>query len=267
KNRGKHIEVINTGTSSWSPSQYYLEIKDKILTYSPDIVIIDYDMSDVQNDGDYKKLTTFDNDGLPVAIRSSNVENKAKYRYAPKGLIEISLPQQMYIATLNFLNKNSSFFYHFEDFSLALKRNTFVRRLLFKPPKSKNPELDADNWLQYNWTKKAQENIDYSMFLLGKTISLLKEHNVKVIITSNPNYTQYTKEWNPHPHIVVEQTARKYGALYLNAYQALKSSITGSLRTTYYWEFDPTHFNEAGNRIWARAQLNFLLDPANKLFE
>src|SRR6266567_2432971 len=69
KNRGKHIEVINTGTSSWSPSQYYLEIKDKILTYSPDIVIIDYDMSDVQNDGDYKKLTTFDNDGLPVAIR------------------------------------------------------------------------------------------------------------------------------------------------------------------------------------------------------
>ena len=46
---------------------------------------------------------------------------------------------------------------------------------------------------------------------------------------------------------------------------ALKKYIVGSKQTDYYWDTDHTHFNEQGNKIWAKIQLEFLLNPNNKL--
>ena len=47
--------------------------------------------------------------------------------------------------------------------------------------------------------------------------------------------------------------------------KTLKIPKFGSEISEYYWSYDGTHFNRAGNKIWAEAQLDFLLDPSNNL--
>lgn len=52
---GKKIEVVNMGVMSYAPEIYYRVIKDKGLPLSPDLAIVNVDMSDFQNDYAYAK--------------------------------------------------------------------------------------------------------------------------------------------------------------------------------------------------------------------
>lgn len=263
---GKPIEVINTGTSSWSTSQYYLEIKNKILKYSPDIVVIDFDMTDVRDDSVYRKLTQFDKNDLPIAIRPSDSQNRAMYQFSPQGVVKVPLLQRKLSELINFLKQNSALYFHSEKYLLTLKRNIFIRKFFFKPPSQTTPPINNMSWLSFTWSDSARKDVDYSMFLLGKTINLLKEKNIKVVITSVPHYPQYSGIWSTKAHRIVETTAKENGVLYLNTYEALRPLIKGSGQEKYYWDNDPTHFNEEGNNIWAKAQVDFLLNLASKLF-
>jgi hypothetical protein len=262
---GKHVEVINTGTTSWSPSIYYLEIRNHILKYSPDIVVINFDMTDVRDDFIYKPLTTFDEKGLPIAVSPSDPKNKSLYRLSPQGVYKISPLQDRLTRVHEFIHNNSAFYYHFEKFVLSLKQK-FKYKYIPPPNMIVNDEQKDANWVAFTWTKETQKNVDYSLFLLAQTIELLKEHNVKVVVTGVPLYPQYSGEWTARPHELIEKTAKEHGALYLNSYEELKNSVQKADRDTYYWESDPTHFNEEGNNLWAQAQLKFLLDSQNKLF-
>lgn len=57
----KRIEVVNMGVMSYAPAIYYRIIKDKGLPLSPDLIIVNVDMSDFQNDYAYAK--DIDKDG------------------------------------------------------------------------------------------------------------------------------------------------------------------------------------------------------------
>ena len=48
------FEVINTGTSSYSLLLYHLLVKTVLPDYSPDLVVLDIDMSDVPDDAGYR---------------------------------------------------------------------------------------------------------------------------------------------------------------------------------------------------------------------
>src|SRR4029077_5384717 len=97
-------------------------------------------------------------------------------------------------------------------------------------------------------------------------IKLLHEHNVKVVVTSVPHFPQYSGRWSSKPHKIVEDTVEKNNAIYLNSYELLKKQISPTDQSKYYFDDDPTHFNEGGNMIWAQAQVKFLLTPKYKLF-
>ena len=68
KKQDMKFEVINTGTSSYSFLQYYLLIKTQLLKYSPDLIVINIDMTDVVNDACYRRLILVDEEGNPAAI-------------------------------------------------------------------------------------------------------------------------------------------------------------------------------------------------------
>lgn len=265
KIKNKHIEVINTGTTSWSPSIYYLEIKNHILKYSPDIVVIDVDMTDVRDDFVYRPLTKFDEKGLPIAVSPSDPKNKSLYRLSPQGVYKISPLQDRLTRLHEFFLNNSAFYYHFETSVLSLKQK-FKHKYIPPPNIIVNDEQKDANWVALTWTKETQKNVDYSLFLLGQTIDLLKEHNIKVIVTGVPLYPQYSGEWSLRPLELLQETTEKHGALYLNSYEELKNTVKKADSDTYYWLEDPTHFNEEGNNVWAQAQLKFLLDSKNELF-
>jgi len=62
------FEVINTGTSSYSCLQYYLLVKNRILKYAPDLVVLNIDMTDVVNDAAYRYLLETDQYGEITAV-------------------------------------------------------------------------------------------------------------------------------------------------------------------------------------------------------
>lgn len=66
-NSGVNFEVINTGTWSYSPVIYYILIRYYISQYSPDLIVLNIDMTDVFDDWKYRQTMIEDSMGNPWA--------------------------------------------------------------------------------------------------------------------------------------------------------------------------------------------------------
>ncbi|MDP7039971.1 MAG: SGNH/GDSL hydrolase family protein [Myxococcota bacterium] len=77
-----HVRVINAGQVSYSPILEYLFLKETLLDLKPDIVLLNLDMTDVQDDYIYSSIAEYDDQGLPLAVpkRDSKIWVKAKYK-------------------------------------------------------------------------------------------------------------------------------------------------------------------------------------------
>ncbi len=65
---GPGIEVVNAGVSSYSPILYYLHLKHVVAPLRPDLVVVNFDMTDVQEDMIRTEIASLDAQGLPVAV-------------------------------------------------------------------------------------------------------------------------------------------------------------------------------------------------------
>jgi hypothetical protein len=65
---GPRVEVINTGTSSYSPLIHYVLIRHVLLDYDPDLIIVVVDMTDDYDDWKYRATAIFDGEGNPWAV-------------------------------------------------------------------------------------------------------------------------------------------------------------------------------------------------------
>lgn len=250
KDHNKKIEVINTGTSSYSIFTYYLIIKNIILSYSPDLVIINVDMTDVPNDKVYKPYTDFDADSLPLQIKN---EGQFKdIQLTPTGSIRKSVIEKIY----KYL-KSSSRFIAYTDIFLAKFRDKMIS-MQKKSGKYKEGS-DSANWLSIEYNEGINSNIKFSMHVLGSAIDILKTKNIPIIVTGVPHYPQFVGEWSTQPHELLKETVNTHGGLFLNSFTAIRDSVINNPKDKYYWEVDPTHFNIAGNRLWASVYYNYLI--------
>ncbi|MEK7671201.1 MAG: hypothetical protein AAB344_03165, partial [Bacteroidota bacterium] len=69
------FEVINCGIKSYSPLLEYLYLKNYGLQLSPDLVILNFDLSDVYDDGGYTALARFDENGIPVGVSAEELQH------------------------------------------------------------------------------------------------------------------------------------------------------------------------------------------------
>lgn len=65
---GVPIEVVNAGSASYSPLVEYLFLKHNCLRLEPDLVVLNLDMSDIQDDLYYEEQAEFDGSGTPVGV-------------------------------------------------------------------------------------------------------------------------------------------------------------------------------------------------------
>ncbi|WP_444550288.1 hypothetical protein [Candidatus Magnetomonas plexicatena] len=276
KDLGKKIEVINTGTSSFAVSQYMLLIENTLLEYSPDLIVIDVDMSDVGNDAFYKTLSTLDSDGFPIMINKSY----RAYINSPEGFKRV--PVLLEIARILVNHSN-----------LAAYIETLVSKLIVKyteggglleqqetaeqkawsqnnpdnktwkhkisEPETFDCPLGGVNWGSDHPTDKDKEAVAYSMKLLGRAIDICRKHNIKVIITGAPIHCQFTDKCSALQHKDIEKTALLHKAYYLDSVESLRPFIEDAPADKYYWKSDTSHFNIEGNALWAKAQVNFIV--------
>ncbi len=266
---GVRYEVIDAGRSSYSPLLYYLEIKLQILTYHPDLVVINLDMTDVRDDAVYQVTMRTDAAGDIVAVTpSSNAIDTHDLVMTPEGVrrrsagerlgrwcVERSVFLKYFQNAIQWCTDRSDFLRYAQNRLASAASPTRVRHL---------PPLNA-NWLAQEWSPEIEQHVAFSMSVLARTFDYLRQHHVKVMVTTIPHYPQFTGSWSVRPHEVVARFAREHDVPFLNGYKVLRTRIEGSRQPDFYWDNDPTHFNIEGNKLLAEAYLNFFANDGRAL--
>ena len=245
---GRHTpyEVINTGTSSYSFLLYHLLIKTRLLAYAPDLIILNIDMTDAINDYVYRQTAVMDESGHVVAVRPPEEDFAFQYLTTPEGVVQ----RQPLSPLRRWLTSGSGLAYYIER---------YLERKRWRAIEAGLPLDETANWMRSPWSDEVSGSVDRSLSILTETIALLRSNGVAVAVTSVPHFGQFTGLQSAEPHTCLETWAEREGVPFLNGSTALRSVIEGSAQSEYYWPSDPSHFNAAGNAIWAEAQLEFLL--------
>ncbi len=251
------FEVINTGVSSFSILNYYLLVKTRLIEYSPDLIIINIDMNDVGCDALYRLQTKYDANGRPTAIMPAGPDTGTRYLFTPTGVVDRGEEHPIYM----WFVRHCAIAYFIDPYILKLRlsnERTTALGVVIK--------IDDDQtWISRNWNDNVEKNVAYSMTILGYCLDELRERGIKVVITGVPHLPQYTGEWSALPHLVLQRTAESHGALYIDTFGRIAERCPRNQLAELYFKSDTTHFNQRGNALWAEIQLDFLLDPANRL--
>jgi hypothetical protein len=241
------IEIINTGTTSYSTIIYYVLSKEIIIKYKPDIVMICYDMTDVPQDSFYKQAAVFDKKGLPLRIKGDYIGSDY---LTPFGGISKS-KNELFIQKLK---QHSKLVFFIDKIAKKIKINPFAENALSLNTKKTSPV----NWLSITYSPEVNRNIQWSMQLLGETIDFYQSQGVKVIVMGVPFYNQFTGELSSKPHQILSETTQEHKALYLNLYEKMKPYVLSKEPNYYYFITDKTHLNTNGHKLWSEILFSFL---------
>lgn len=61
--RGYGVEIVNGGVSGYSPTLHYVSLRDQFLAFEPDLVLLWYDLGDLQEDAWFQKNLVYDQEG------------------------------------------------------------------------------------------------------------------------------------------------------------------------------------------------------------
>lgn len=241
------IDVVNAGTAGYSPLLYHLLVKTRILGYDPSHVVLCVCANDVADDAMYRRTTLFGVGGEPLAVLPNLKVNRQRYRVTPDGTVRRS-----------FLDRTALMLADYSKFCF------YVSRALRPVSDWRNldlPTKQGPSWLADPWSESTEKNVSRSMAVLADTIRLLNTHGVRVLVTGVPHFEQYGGHGSSRMHDVLRELAKREGATYLNGFAVLEPQLAGSDISDNYFPGDPIHFNAKGNRLWAKALVDFMLDP------
>ena len=236
-----NFEIINTGTSSYSTIIYYLLIKNYLIEYQPDMILLNIDMTDVPNDNFYRNFVVKNSEDEILAVTPQDNTKNIKYQLTPKGYKELKI-NKFYNAIL----KKSDFFYFFDR---AISRLKWWGKLNIR--KDIDKTYNKADWLNLNWDEEIKKNVYESTNMIKKIINLSKKNNIDLVITGVPHLQQFTGEQSIVPHEILKNIANKNDVYYFDLFKNLKNNYKKTELSNLYWEGDPTHFNKSGNKIWA----------------
>jgi len=277
RKQGYDIEVINTGTSSYSPMIYYLLLKHYISSYSPDLVVVNVDMTDVFDDFFYRATAVYDPEGELVAVPPGH-PLKGQYRRTRAGLEKIPLRERIYA----FLTSHSRLAGLTMKGVRAIKRRVRwqmvkvdpekaedIKRNFREKSKKKRLYMGLFDWCLKGWSGDTEKNVALSMERLRSMVRLAKSENVKIAVTAIPHLRHFlpeadVRQYSHRPFEEVRKVSEEEGVPYLDTYGGFLSKM-GTTKPEDYYIPDDMHLNEMGQFLWARVQLDFLMDPNNHL--
>jgi len=255
------FEVINTGTSSYSPTLFYLLTLHKLIRYNPDLIVFNVDMTDDFDDWKYEKTLVLDNDGNPWACPPRNIYTSLMVD-TPSG-----------IKTSTWLLKCRLFLLT-HSYTYNFFRHHFKSKEIHKNVNEKTK--DTAQYVRWEWCKKSWDNktelrVKYTLNMVEKLLILCRNNKIKTVVTSVPHYKQFSPfdkaeaNWSDRPHKEIQKVCKKMKSKCLDSHAGLKSIIEGTLQEKYYYNND-MHFNPLGYQKWAKVQLDFLKKRENAVF-
>ncbi|WP_166819787.1 SGNH/GDSL hydrolase family protein [Thalassoroseus pseudoceratinae] len=68
------VEVINAGVKGYCPLLSYLQLRQTLLAFQPDLIVLNFDMTDVADDHLYRRHTRMAADGTPMGCPNAEFE-------------------------------------------------------------------------------------------------------------------------------------------------------------------------------------------------
>ena len=238
------VEVINTGTSSYSPTLYYLLLKTKLLQFKPDLVVVTVDMTDAFDDRIYQATLTTDSDGNPVACAPGHPA-LATHRRTEKGLEELSESQRILAQGA----QRSSLLRMVLDITAQIARKRGAKG------SAGVPELFA--WCDPSPTERGNKETNYTVGMVSRIISLAQSNGIKVVVTAVPHLEQLESRWSVEPMNALASLCAEKKVPFLNPVDVFKKRLGSTPPSAIYIPND-MHFNTRGYRMWGEIQLEFL---------
>jgi len=261
-NDGVQLEVINAGIVGCSPALYYIQTRYKIMDVEPDLLVVNIDMTDDLEEWSYRERMIEDEEGNPLALPFLWSYLASEYDDAA-GVFRATWATRAIL-----LLHSRSYFFNYLLYIRAVSEDAGGEAN--QVPETALYERWA--WCREEWDERTEQTVSAMFEMIERLVIYCRRRGVKVMLTGVPHYRQYhadkeglePPDQSDRPHRELEKLAANLGVPYLNSHQTLKSHIEGRRQSTHYFDGD-IHFNAAGNRLWGREQVSFLVDPANGL--
>jgi tetratricopeptide (TPR) repeat protein len=264
---GIKFEVLNTGVTGWGPIDYLLYLKNEGIKYSPDLVIIGMDASDIVS----LKPSSFEFERFKVSrspdavnISLINPNIKPYFDQAIDTIREriVNLPFFLQISEtshfLNLIRKNLSI-----DFTQTKKPTDSLTSLISdegidsKDVVNWKIAIDSEN-LEFNQSRLSElQNILFTI-IQNEIEKLSKEKNFKLALVKVPYGPEVFGTIDP------QNDMKKFllsSSKIINFSKEFKA-FSGKNPIPLYFPYD-IHFTPSGNRLFAYLLLNYLVESKN----
>lgn len=243
----KTIQVLNAGVDSYAPLLSYLQLTRDLVALEPDMVVLNFDNSDLLQEAVYRKEAVYGTDGeiLRVPGRASRQSLSEKMR--------VWTEQNLYLTRLILYHINKLFEY----------RDLTVQNMVTHA----NLELISHTLVQDAVQREQQwEDVFDSILKIGR---YCKENNIEFLLTIYPwGHQVSATEWIPGRDLFMPRDAvasdksastllefaAKNNIKCLNLFPVFRSYAGTS---KLYFSYD-AHFTAAGHKLMASALSQYL---------
>ena len=262
------FEVINTGTSSYSPTLMYILLRHVLLDYSPDMVVIQVDMSDNFDDFKYAQTLIRDEAGNPWACPLRGLYDPT-FIDTEYGAVTptLRLKLQLWLYT------------HSYTYNLLLKMRegkpagpTSETLMTLSETPAEELLINRWAWCEWEWGEDTETLVLNTLDIIYRIGLLCEQYDIKLMITSVPHYRQYAGNtdgtgppmWSTRPHVEISRVAQQLQVPYLHSFNLMAPSIIGSAQSDYYYDGN-MHFNPRGYKLWSDIHIDFILNENTQL--
>jgi hypothetical protein len=216
-------QVINCGTSSYSPLLHFLRYKHQLHRVRPDEVIVNIDLTDIYDDNvRYRDEAVFSEDGEPLSAGPA--------RFSAQELMD-GMRFRFYTARLFFGRPRGHEL-------LPTEENVFAY----------HNDLPADS---ARW----QQHVGFTIDLIRRLVETIRTSGARVTLTMYPYREQIRPlgggpVWNRAFEARVAELAADLNVPFYSAYDDIRLLLMEGRKL--YWTNDP-HFNPDGQRAWSEA--------------
>ncbi len=250
-------EVINAGLGSYSPIIEYNVLKYIVINFSPRIVILNLDMTDVANDFEYSKSAVFIDEKTYTFSQKKPVISNEKIYDGIKLLFSIF--KSFGDGLNNFIGK-----YGKENSEEKIKQTVNMKR-----KNSGNISVDTLYAYSYKNETEFKSHLNVTLHYIYLMNKLAKESNMTFIVHSYPHSPQISNEYWCFRDSVGLERNKIYSNLIFdelaefsranNIILWLSKDVLKSSKIEPYFKCD-MHLNEHGQKIIAE----FLFDSLSK---
>ena len=255
KQSNKTFEVMNFGTSAYGTEQEYLTIKNDVVLYSPDVIILVFFSNDLK---DNMKFNLF------------SVKNNTLIQNPPQKITAI-------LKIRNFIS------WHSHLYALIYRsvidnqnlRNLLIKAKLLNPP-YKEPSTDFDSLIYQNsYNADFEYSMNKTILLLNKIKETSNNHNLRFILLLAPSKEQvddtemkkYISKMNINTSelnaTLVQDTIKiSLRKSNITIWDLSEQFMENSINNTFYYDTDP-HWNKKGHELAANIIYENLINKIN----